>query len=429
MNLYIKKRPLPTNLAMYIFIMPFLLSFFQNVLHLPSLIKYTIDVAWVLIAFWSLIKRRQLIHKKVVPFAVFIIIYLLYVFIGYIFNFQSAIYFLWGFRNNFRFYIAFIAFISFLNKDDVKVCLKYVDVLFVINAIVTFFQFFVLGYKWDYLGGVFGVEVGCNGSSMILLIFVCIKSIISYMNSEEKLVSCLTKCSVSMIIAAMAELKFFFIIFVSIVVLATVFTSFSWKKVSIIILAAAIFFASSIIFTQIWGASSELNINRLVELVTNTNYASSKDLGRLTAIPILSKTILKSLPEKLFGLGLGNCDTSSFAICNTPFYQSHSYLNYNWISSAFVFLEMGYLGVTIYLAFFVLVFIMAGNMKRKGEGNLMYCQMSMIMSVACVLLFMYNSSLRMDVGYVAYFVLALPFISTTSESMMKSIWENEKKGL
>ena len=48
--------------------------------------------------------------------------------------------------------------------------------------------------------------------------------------------------------------------------------------------------------------------------------------------------------------------------------------------------------------------------------DVMYAQMGMIFSVICVVLTFYNSSLRMEVGYVAYFVLALPFVRRYSDS-------------
>ena len=38
--------------------------------------------------------------------------------------------------------------------------------------------------------------------------------------------------------------------------------------------------------------------------------------------------------------------------------------------------------------------------------------MGMIMSIVCFILTFYNSSLRMETGYIAFFVLALPFVDS-----------------
>jgi hypothetical protein len=145
-------------------------------------------------------------------------------------------------------------------------------------------------------------------------------------------------------------------------------------------------------------------------LITAQNYSGSEDLGRLTAIPTISQRILTEIPEKLFGLGLGNCDTSAFAICNTPFFQRYSYLHYTWFTSACLFLELGFVGLSLNLLFFVLNFFNVRKMMHNGSASEELCQMSMIMSILCIILTFYNSCLRAEVGYIAYLTMALPYI-------------------
>lgn len=414
---HIKKRSLCQALALYMFITPFLLNFLQDFLHVPGIIKYTIDIAWVAVFFCMIFVREQLVYKKVMPVLAFLIAYVLYVSVVYLFQYQSVYYFLWGIRNNMRYYIAFLAFVCFFDKDDIKLCLKFIDVLFAAHVVVSLFQFFVLGYKWDYLGGIFGVQLGCNGNSMILLIVVCVKSLLMYMHGKELLVTSLIKCSAALVIAAMAELKFFFVLFLFILIAAALITKFSWKKILLIAGVTLAVFLAGNIFTAIWGEDAALNVDRIIELVTSTSYSSTKDLGRFTAVSTISDTILSDIPQKLFGLGLGNCDTSSFSICNTSFYQSHSYLNYNWFSSAFTFIETGYVGLVLSITFFVVVCICAIWLKRKDSSNKLYSDVSIIMCMICIALLFYNSSLRTDIAYIIYFMLALPFVSTSSESV------------
>lgn len=405
------------TLTLYLFVMPFFLNLLQEWLHLPGLIKYTVDVAWVAVILRMLSVRTQVIYKKTLPILVLLILYVLYVSVAYLCQYQSAFYFLWGVRNNLRYYAAFFAFVYMIDRDDLKLCLKLVDVLFAVHVVLSLFQFFVLGYKWDYLGGIFGNQVGCNANSLILLVVSCTKSLLMYMHGKEGLLTSVLVCGASLVVAAMAELKFFFVLCMIILVVAAMITKFSWKK---ILLIAGVTFCISLagsIFTIIWGEDAALNVDRIVELITSKGYSSEKDLGRFTAIPILSRTILIQIPQKLFGLGLGNCDTSSFAICNTPFYQAHSYLNYNWFSSAFTFIETGYVGLLFTISFYVIVGVCALRMKRMGVENELYADFAIVMSVACVALFFYNSSLRTDIAYVVYFVLALPFMSGFSESV------------
>ncbi len=417
---HIRKRSFCQFLALYMFVLPFLLNFFQDFLHVPGIIKYTLDVSWIAVLVMVVFTRAQFVYKKTLPVLVFFIIFILYVSVVYIFEHQSIFYFLWGMRNNIRYYIAFFAFAYFLDRDDLKLCMKIIDVIFVIHVVVTFFQFFVLGYKWDYLGGIFGVELGCNGNSMILLIIVTVKSLIMCMHSEESLQICLLKCGISLIIAAMSELKFFFVIFIFILIISAMITRFSFKKVLLFAGLTVAAFFSGTIFTSIWGKDAALSFDRIMELITSTSYSSAKDLGRFTAIPVISDTILKDIPHNLFGLGIGNCDTSAFEIFNTPFFRSHSYLNYDWLSSAFAFIETGYIGLALFLLFFVIIIFAALRLKAKKDANSLYCEMAVVMSISCIALFFYNSSLRTDIAYIAYFMLALPFVSTSSESAFKT---------
>ena len=410
-NLYIKKRTFPEWLTCYIFLMPFLLSFFLDFLGAPSIIKYTIDLAWIGVFVFLFLKKRVSLERKIAPFTTFIGLFFIYLLIVYLFHFQSPFYYLWGVRNNFRFYIAFLAFALLFDEEDVDSCFKLIDILFWINAIVSFVQFFAFDYSQDYLGGIFGVEKGCNAYSIIFFSLVLSKSLLLYMNHKEEAWLCFLKCTIALIIAAMAELKFFFVVFVLILFISALFTRFSWRKFLLLLLSAILIMFAGSILTSLFGAGNNLSFQRILELSTATTYSSAEDLGRFTAIPTISKTILTDFSDKLFGMGLGNCDTSAFAICNTPFYQRYEGLHYNWFSSAFWFLETGYIGLTAYLAFFVVCLVYTVKQLKKGNRNPLFCQIAIIFSVLCIALTFYNSSLRMEVGYFAYFALALPLIT------------------
>ena len=418
-KIYIRKRPVLTWLTYFVFLMPFFLQAFLQFFSLPSLLKYLIDVAWIIALFGIIFTKKIKTERRITVFWIFAVFFISYTLIVYLFNFQSVFYYLWGVRNNFRLYAAFILFILFFDKEDIDFCLKFIDVFFWINAAVSFVQFFAFGIKQDYLGGLFGIDLGANASNLILFCIVSAKSILRYMSGEERTWLCIAKCSVSLILAALSELKFFFLIFAFIVVFSLFVTKFSWRKLLILSALAIITVVSGTILTALFD-SSVFSVKDIFDLITSENYSSAKDLGRFTAIPKISNTILTEVPQKLFGMGLGNCDTSAFAICNTPFFQSHQYLNYNWFLSAFVFLETGFIGVIMVLSFFVICFVMAFRERRRG-GDALLCQMSMIMSIVCVALFFYNSSLRTEAGYFAYFVLALPFISLRDKESSQQI--------
>ncbi len=418
-KLHIKKYSLLQWLAYFVLFMPFFLAFFIDILRIPSFIKYTIDIAWVMGIVLLFMRRKIVFDKNLLPFLVFIAGFFLYVFIGYVLNYQSVFYFLWGFRNNFRFYFAFIIFCMLFTEEHAEFGLKIMDILFWVNVVVSLFQFFVLGLEQDFLGGIFGTEKGCNAYSLVFFTIVLSKSLLLFMEKKESAFKCFFKCGLILVISALAELKFFFVAFVIVLFLSTMLTSFSWRKFFVIFLSALLLVFASSILSQLFGSDGDISFENLINLITAKNYATENDLSRFGAVPTISKSIMKNPMERLFGLGLGNCDTSTFAICNTPFYQIYSFLHYNWFSSAFLFLETGFVGLVSYLLFFVMCLAFSHKQSKREGANKLFCHMAMIMSVICITLTFYNASLRVEVAYMIYFILALPLID--SRCMVRGI--------
>ena len=411
-ELKIKRRTFPEWLTLFVFVMPFLLPTMLQLLNAPGLLKYTLDVAWVLLLLFLVLRRHLRYDGKKGVLPVFVLLLFLYSLIVYLCNYQSPFYFLWGVRNNFRFYVAFFAYAAFFSDSDVETAFGFLDLLFYVNILVTAFQYAVLGLRGDFLGGIFGVETGSNSGTLLFFTIVLAHSFLNYMEGRVNAPNVWLKCAVSLVIAALAELKFFFLVFVAIVLLAMLFTRFSFRKLLLIAVSAGILMVSTTLLSSMFVF--DWTWESIVEVITKDNYSSARDLGRYTAIPRIAETILTDLPSRLFGMGLGNCDTSAFEICNKPFFKTHYYLNYDWFSSAFLFLETGFIGLGLNLMFYVICFIMAHRQYKRGEGNRFYCQMAMIAAVICIALTFYNSSLRTEVAYMIYFVLALPFISKSS---------------
>ncbi|MBR2381015.1 MAG: hypothetical protein IKA84_00780 [Clostridia bacterium] len=191
-------------------------------------------------------------------------------------------------------------------------------------------------------------------------------------------------------------------------------TSFSWRKVVIFILGAIIISVSSTILISLFGFEDFLSLEKIWESATQEHYSSEQTVNRLSAIPTLSKMLIPDFSDRLFGLGLGNCDTSSFAICNTPFYQNYGYLRYNFFSAAFLFLEVGFIGLGMYVAFFLIAFALIRKRIKRGLCNELHGKIALIMIVLSMILIVYNASLRAEGGYMAFFVIALPFIDKAS---------------
>ncbi len=418
LQLRVRKRSQPEFLIYTILFLPFAFGFLTEFLPLPNAVKYIIDLAWIFLVVLVIKNYKygvlQFNDKHwfiyAIPIAFFLITLLVYVF-----NFQSPLYYLWGFRNNFRFYIVFFIFTCFLNSDNIDDILSKFDVIFWINAAVCFFQYFALGIMHDNLGGLFGTEKGCNGFLNIFFVIISIKSTVYFLNKREKILLYLSKVVIILIISTFAELKFFYFEFLFIVLLSILVTSFSWRKLIVIVSCVILLPIAIIMLLRIYPHFGDLFVSfeSLFDSVSTGGYASEEQVNRLTTIPQISEMFLDTPAKQLFGLGLGNCETSNFSFLTTPFYEAYSYIRYNWFSTAFLYLETGIVGLCMVFGFFIAVF--CGALVEKKNKDVVYCQLSAIMALTSILIIVYNASMRTEGAYMVYFILALPFISTRND--------------
>jgi len=312
-------------------------------------------------------------------------------------------------------FVAFFAFAYLADWEDAKGWIKALDVLFVINFAVVILQYFS-GYGQDYIGGIFGTSKGCNGSLLIFLCIVFAKTILSFMRGEEKMSKCIFVSVASLLVSTLSELKMFFILFILILFMASFMTAHSIKKTLFFAFGAVLVVLFGTLLTVLYKDFADfLSFDSLIKALTDTGYATDEDIGRFTALPVISKRFLPGFFRKLFGLGLGNCDSSSLSMFNTPFFESHQTVHYSYFSYAFLFLETGFVGLALYASFFVASFFVSRKLKKLEMADEFACQMSIILSVISLILLVYNSSLRMEIGFMLFFVLALPIISANEQ--------------
>ena len=382
---------------------------------MPDAIKFLCDGFLVLLLLKLFSQRFTKIDNYSMPFVVIVGLFFFITLVGYLFNYQSVFYYLWGLRNNIRMFVAFFAFAYLADWEDAKGWIKALDVLFVINFAVVILQYFS-GYGQDYIGGIFGTSKGCNGSLLIFLCIVFAKTILSFMRGEEKMSKCIFVSVASLLVSTLSELKMFFILFILILFMASFMTAHSIKKTLFFAFGSVLVVLFSTLLTVLYKDFTDfLSFDSLIKALTDTGYATDEDIGRFTALPVISQRFLPGFFRKLFGLGLGNCDSSSLSIFNTPFFKSHQTVHYSYFSYAFLFLETGFVGLALYASFFVASFFVSRKLKKLEMADEFACQMSIILSVISLILLVYNSSLRMEIGFMLFFVLALPIISANEQ--------------
>ena len=402
-------------MMLFIFFFPAAQAFLTELLPIPDAIKFLCDGFLVLLLLKLFSQRFTKIDNYSMPFVVIVDLFFFITLVGYLFNYQSVFYYLWGLRNNIRMFVAFFAFAYLADWEDAKGWIKALDVLFVINFAVVILQYFS-GYGQDYIGGIFGTSKGCNGSLLIFLCIVFAKTILSFMRGEEKMSKCIFVSVASLLVSTLSELKMFFILFILILFMASFMTAHSIKKTLFFAFGAVLVVLFSTLLTVLYKDFTDfLSFDSLIKALTDTGYATDEDIGRFTALPVISQRFLPGFFRKLFGLGLGNCDSSSLSMFNTPFFESHQTVHYSYFSYAFLFLETGFVGLALYASFFVASFFVSRKLKKLEMADEFACQMSIILSVISLILLVYNSSLRREIGFMLFFVLALPIISANEQ--------------
>lgn len=402
-------------MMLFIFFFPAAQAFLTELLPIPDAIKFLCDGFLVLLLLKLFSQRFTKIDNYSMPFVVVVALFFFITLVGYLFNYQSVFYYLWGLRNNIRMFVAFFAFAYLADWEDAKGWIKALDVLFVINFAVVILQYFS-GYGQDYIGGIFGTSKGCNGSLLIFLCIVFAKTILSFMRGEEKMSKCIFVSVASLLVSTLSELKMFFILFILILFMASFMTAHSIKKTLFFAFGSVLVVLFSTLLTVLYKDFMDfLSFDSLIKALTDTGYATDEDIGRFTALPVISQRFLPGFFRKLFGLGLGNCDSSSLSMFNTPFFESHQTVHYSYFSYAFLFLETGFVGLALYASFFVASFFVSKKLKKLEMADEFACQMSIILSVISLILLVYNSSLRMEIGFMLFFVLALPIISANEQ--------------
>lgn len=417
-TLCIKKHKQSEWILLFVLLWPFLINLVAS---LPGPLSYAQYVCDVIILCWcvgdiaGLSKSNTKVRREILAFVLWICVFLAYTLVTYARSYQSALYYLWGIRSNFRCYILFFHVLLHMTQGNVDEWLNLLDPLFWINAVLSVIQFVFGGVKQDMLGGIFGVEAGTNGFTLVFLSIVVVKSQLKLYEQEEKVWVCLLKCAAALLIAAMAELKFYLLLFVFQMVLVSILTKFSWKKALVLSFCAIAVSFSMDLLAQWFSESKIFDIATLVEKAFQKNYATANDLNRLSAINTLSQDILTDPVDRVFGLGLGNCDSANFSFLRTPFYEMYSYLHYRWFSAPMMFLETGYLGLALYLGFFVICFIKTLKKRKHATGNAFYTSMAIVFSITAPILAFYNASLRYESGWMIYTVLALPFVASKQD--------------
>lgn len=397
--------------AIYILIYRFCV----DVLHFPSVISYGIDIINVLVTMfflYSKVAKKKLFLAGMAPVFFSVILLIGFCLADGIINMVKPQLVLWAFRNTMRYYPFFFSIIALWDEKMLDRMIKILFKLQYPNFLIVLFQYFVLGYHQDNIGGIFGHTVGCNAALNIYLCIVIALYIEKYIHKKTTLVPLLCAFVVFLVSIVLAELKVGFIELPMIIALAVLLNKPSFKTVVVtiaIVLMIPIGIQAIITLYPQW-ASFFVNLDSFLEI--GTNVGGGYNISRLSAFSDINNLFFHNdISKNLLGLGFGNCEYSSITLFTSTFYERYGWLHYRWFAHQTWFLECGYLGIILYSLFFVTLFFWFIKLKRTYGDINGFGSFGQIIISLCFLNYIYNSTLRAEEGYILFLALALPCLN------------------
>lgn len=191
----------------------FLWKFISSFVKLPSALSFFPDVLLIGALFIWVIRHRRLEFADL-KFPKFVLVFFVICTISFFVNFdgyRSFFYFIWGLRNQFRFFVFYLMGLVYLKNVDYEKVKKTVYWLLYLEVAIVSVQFFVLDLRNDFASGIFGIEQGGNG---IVNVFICVISIwalVDYMNRNISAKRAAILIFLCLYLAALTEIKFYFI--------------------------------------------------------------------------------------------------------------------------------------------------------------------------------------------------------------------------
>lgn len=422
-NRFIKKSIF--FVCIYMMLINFICDFFK----LPTIIRYIPDLLLPFYILYLISNINILMKKKSVRNLLFIVIlFFIHCVVGSVININSLFYFIWGFRNLFRFFcISFCAILVF-DENDKDNFIKIIHRLFIFNSIICLIQYFILGYWGDAIGGIFRLgDTGGNSGVIYLLVIENTINIINYLNKKCSFKKLSLFMLISILIAIIAELKIIYIFIILIVLLSLILNKFSLRTFMIVSSIIVFLVLGFNVLQKIDPATAEmLNIEKLIDYAGGEShgYSTEYDISRTRAFSQINEYFFKdSIRMKIWGYGLGHCDVSSaFSIFNSTFAELYNdILHYTWFSHAMLYLETGIVGYILYLSFYIYIIIYCMKNREIDRTNYNFYNFIIILGILSIIMTFYNSVLRNEISYFVYIILILPFVIKKKENKNERI--------
>ena len=399
--------------------------FFITEIGLPSSLIYATDIITCFLFLLTVLARVKVL--KTVEFNYVDVIFILFLIYALFTSTVNGVNFFsvaWACRTTFRFYIFYYCCIALLGRKDVSTLLRMLEVLFAVNAVLVIFEYFVQGLKGDYLGGMFGIQQGANGFMNFYVIVMLSYEISRYLKKDQRLSVLAYYLAVSFIIASLAEIKFLYIEIIVLVACALIMHFPTRKTACLFLVACCLLFLGLQVLKSVFPSSYTMLLSgEGTSDYLDAAWTGGCEMGRTTAIQFInssffsSRTIYESynigsgnfLINQLFGFGFGAAEPSS--LVHSRFADQYSSTQYAAFEFADRYLELGWIGLCLYVLFFLVIFVSTFDKRTHDiESDIWFGAIRLL--IPLVLMNVWYGNFRIDASYMIFFFLAIPRIAS-----------------
>lgn len=313
-----------------------------------------------------------------------------------------------------RGFVLLCAAFVYLDRKDIDWILKMMDIALVFHLLLVCVEFFAFDKRDDRLGGIFGSKMGCNAPNAIYLTFMLIWALCRIFEEDRVKPFSVFTLFATMIVASMEELKIFYYIYLTSVVLVTLLYAIRRKaKRKTVLLTAAYAVAALGVGLLIVYLVYPTHFRYLIgerSIADYERYARRPyAISRTRFISEINRwTFHGSLSLNLTGYGFGNCiDGSAFAAQNQNW-------GYQLFSDQLLFLEGGLIGLLLFAAIPMVSVVEHGlALLRKKETlpHVLGCVFSLMMAVVLL----YNNSFHTETAYLIWFATTIGYFLSFSQ--------------
>ncbi len=408
-----------------------IIKYLIQAFHLPSMLNYVSDLVTIFLLL-AMLQGRKGGHSRIRQydpasqkpfigrhylFKGLVIAYILWSVFSYIINLYNPVLYLWGIRNNFRYFVFVAACYRYLNKEDIERIFDIFFWFYCVNIVVLSYQILVQNIRYDFASGLFGAGEAMGGVSELNALIVIVVSIyvVKYLTRSAPLWKMIVAVAGALFMAAINELKIVYIEVFIIFALVTLITRFSVKKLTMIGLGTMLMAFSMIYLQSLYpNWAGFFSIDEIVRYST-MGYGSKTAISRIGAVGFVTEHFFHDPLEYIFGIGLGNADYSSnFTFLQSKFYQLHQNTNYHFIQSAFTLVEMGFVGLGLFMAILLSPAMYSMQIKHRtglSKQDRYLLNIVILISLFAIVMLFYNLALRREgMAYSYFFFFSIPVI-------------------